>query len=399
MNFTARRLKQIFLGILFVGFVIELLWIWKVDREKADPNASVVTSPSSSQAPAVSAVTTTTLDPNSIVWGVMVKSQADSSVETGIRFALTSAPESAANVTKRVRIVRCVTAPAELAEDCAKIFRDAKARVIVGNPEVDPSSVLDKMIGDGVPYVGAYPSYQSEFIDPNSFQFAPGTQGILFAALRWAIEVKAPSIVLVSTPTTQDEADDFLAAAGPTKIPVDAFDFQTVGTNVKPYLKTANGKKSVVIFLTEGSGCEVVLRGLTRRRPSLAGGMDATFVTNACSEAAVKANLDGLRLMTSRSFANETLSDPQSLAEAAGKATALALLTNLPVAAWDTSVGLHDALTNAAQPTPVATLGAWACAARRIEEGSALCGQQTQIVGLGSDTKGIAVWIDALRLQ
>ena len=111
----------------------------------------------------------------------------------------------------------------------------------------------------------------------------------------------------------------------------------------------------------------------------------------------MRANLDGLRLLSARSFANETLSDPESVAEASGRATLTALLDILPPTAWeDGASSLRTALRGASQATPASTLGAWNCASRKLNDDAALCGRQTQVVGLGTDTRGIAVWIDAL---
>ena len=390
-----RLLKRALLFILFAGLGIELLWILRTNPDKRDPVAEAAASSTTvrpGNAP------TTTIDPNAVVLGVLVNSPADTPVESGIRFGLADAKKANVAIAEKVRIQRCVVAPGVNPEDCATNFRNANVQAIVANPEVDPTAVLDSLTADLIPYVGAYPTRPSEFIDPNSYQLAPGDRGTLLAPLRWAIDVKAPSVVLISTDATRAQRDVFVAAAAKLKMPVQSFTFEDVGTNVNPFLKPVGGKKPIVFFLAENSGCDVVLRGLERRRAGLAGGMQATFVSNACSESAVKAKLDGLRLMAARSFANETLSDTRSLAEASGRATTTALMKTLPASAWEEgSSSVRTALGAATQANPFETLGAWNCANRRLADALALCGQQTQVVGLGTDTTGLSVWVDSLQ--
>ena len=401
-----RLLKRLLLTLLLAGLAIELAWILKTKPDRRDPQAEAAAEAAAATAAAAAAarssIATTgpipaPIDPNAIIFGAMVNSTEVSAVETGIRLALVEAVKNKIEAAGRVKIVRCLMNPPETGQDCSTIFRNAKVRAIIANPEVDPGIVLDQLTGDAIPYIGAFPNKPAEYIDPNSFQLSPGERGLVLAPLSWAIEVEAPSIVLVSTNATRPQRDEFLAAATASNMAVQAFDFRDVGTDIKPYLKTVENKKPVVVFLTENAGCDVVLRGLTRRRPALAGGMEATFITNACSEAAVKANLDGLRILSARSFANETLSDPKSVAEASGRATLTALLSILPATAWEDGPStLRAALRGASQTNPASTLGAWNCASRRLNDAAALCGHQTQVVGLGTDTRGIAVWIDAL---
>ena len=397
-----RLLKRLLLTLLVLGLAVELAWILKTKPDRRDPQAEAAAAGAAAAAASKSSTptsgpTSNSVDPNAIVFGAMVDSTTVSAVETGIRLALVEAVKNKIEAAGRVKIVRCLMNPPEAAQDCSTIFRNANVRAIIANPEVDPGIVLDQMTGDAIPYIGAFPNKPAEYIDPNSFQLSPGERGLVLAPLSWAIEVEAPSIVLVSTDATRPERDEFLAAATASKMAVQAFDFRDVGTDVKPYLETVKNKKPVIVFLTENAGCDVVLRGLTRRRPTLADGMEATFIANACSEAAVRANLDGLRLLSARSFANETLSDPESVAEASGRATLTALLDILPPTAWeDGASSLRTALRGASQATPASTLGAWNCASRKLNDDAALCGRQTQVVGLGTDTRGIAVWIDAL---
>ena len=391
--------KKVLLVVLCIGLIFEVWWIVTSDR-RDPPQSQVLGQTIQSPVPTTTSKPASPKgpvgNPRTVRLGVLVRSEARTELEKGLAAAIKENAEATGASAAPVEVVRCVLAPPQTSKGCRTLFLASSVKAIIANPEVDATVLLKEMTFDGIPYLGALPTTESEFTAPNSYQLGPGGRGILLAPLQWAIDFAAPSIVLVATEQTASARDLFLAAATKAKVSVRSLDFSDSGTDVNRYLTPIGDRKPVLVFLVEPSGCPVILRGVTRRRATLSYAMQATFVPNACSGSASPDDVEGLRLMTARPFSAGSALAADEAFEAA-RALFASVNEAIPVSGWATGSPLEERLRKASYLSPTSTLGAWNCESRSLADSPAVCGRQVFVVGLGSDTADVGVWIDALR--